>query len=295
MTKVLVIGAQSIDIFANTKEEYHFRDSNTAKIQMAFGGVGRNIAENLCRLGHDVYFISVFGDDHFSQTAQKSLDEMGIHISDSLFMKNQKSSVYLGVLDSDNDLLLGLSDMEIIDQLNTEFLKKKHSFIESFELILIDNNLSNDSLDYLLNSFYGKTIIMDAVSAGKAKKIVPYLDKISILKLNQMELDALTSSKDKATQINELHQLGARGLLITHQENKVVYSRNGASVEFKPDKVDRIINATGAGDAFLSGFVHGILNGFNDQKKLKCGHSVAKLTLESPHSTSTLLSTKEIN
>ena len=132
MTKVLVIGAQSIDIFANTKEEYHFRDSNTAKIQMAFGGVGRNIAENLCRLGHDVYFISVFGDDHFSQTAQKSLDEMGIHISDSLFMKNQKSSVYLGVLDSDNDLLLGLSDMEIIDQLNTEFLKKKHSFIESF-------------------------------------------------------------------------------------------------------------------------------------------------------------------
>ena len=295
MTKVLVIGAQSIDIFASTKEEYRFHDSNSAKIQMAFGGVGRNIAENLCRLGHQVSFISVFGDDHFSQMAQISLDDMGIYISESLFLENQKSSVYLGVLDPENDLLLGLSDMEIIDHLNPDFLKKKHAIIDSFEIILIDNNLSKESLEYLLITYSHKKIIMDAVSTEKAKKLVPYLDKISILKLNQMELDSLTSSKDKYAQINELHQLGARALLITHQENKVVYSRDGARFELKPNKMEKIVNATGAGDAFLSGFVHGILNGFNDQHTLETGQLVAKLTLESPHSTSTLLSTIEIN
>jgi pseudouridine kinase len=290
MTKVLVIGAQSIDIFASTKEEYRFHDSNSAKIQMAFGGVGRNIAENLCRLGHQVSFISVFGDDHFSHTAKNSLNDLGIYIAESLFLENQKSSVYLGVMDTKNDLLLGLSDMEIIDHLNPEFFKTKHAIIDSFEIILIDNNLSKESLEYLLITYSHKNIIMDAVSAGKAEKLVSYL-----LKLNQLELDALTSSKDKYAQINELHQLGSRALLITHQENKVVYSREGTHFELKPNKMERIVNATGAGDAFLSGFVHGILNGFNDQQKLESGQLVAKLTLESPHSTSTLLSTIEID
>ncbi|MFK5882999.1 MAG: PfkB family carbohydrate kinase, partial [Candidatus Izemoplasma sp.] len=67
--KVLVIGAQNIDIFAKTDTEYTLKDSNISKIHLAYGGVGRNIAENLNRLGHQVHFMTVFGDDDFSKSA----------------------------------------------------------------------------------------------------------------------------------------------------------------------------------------------------------------------------------
>ena len=43
--KVLVIGAQNIDIFAQSSIEYVVKDSNPSKIHLSFGGVGRNMAE----------------------------------------------------------------------------------------------------------------------------------------------------------------------------------------------------------------------------------------------------------
>lgn len=294
MKKVLVIGAQNIDIFAQTKSDYILHDSNPAKITMAFGGVGRNIAENLCRLGNEVHFISVFADDHLSISALGSLEKMGINTSNSLFLANQSNSVYLGILNPDNDLFLGLHDMAILEELNRDFLQSKTSFISEFDMIVIDNNLSSDALDYLLNSFSEKTIVMDAVSAIKAVKLIPYLDKISILKLNQIELNALSLANDKSSQIEELHKKGAKILLITHQERDVIMSKQEGKIDKKPLKMETMVNATGAGDAFLSGFVHGILHGLNDNDKLNYANIVAHITLKSNHSTSEFLNINEV-
>jgi len=59
LNRILVIGAQNIDIFAKTKEDYTLRDSNVAQITLAYGGVGRNITENIKRLGNDVSFLNI--------------------------------------------------------------------------------------------------------------------------------------------------------------------------------------------------------------------------------------------
>lgn len=87
MSKILVIGAQNIDIFAQAAKKFVKGDSNPATINMAFGGVGRNVAVNLKRLGHDVHFLSVFGDDDLSKTAMQSLGKLEIEIKESLFLK----------------------------------------------------------------------------------------------------------------------------------------------------------------------------------------------------------------
>ena len=147
MSEVLIMGAQNIDIFAKSKDEYSLHDSNLAKIHIAFGGVGRNIVENVQRLGNNVHFITVFGDDYFSLTAHRSLEEIGVDVSQSLQLKNESNSVYLGVMDKDNDLFIGLNDMEITNNLNKKFFETKKDFINKFEIIVIDNNLNEETLE----------------------------------------------------------------------------------------------------------------------------------------------------
>lgn len=294
MPKVLIIGAQNIDIFAKSNGEYTLQDSNPAKIHIAFGGVGRNIAENISRLGNEVNFITVFGDDFFSNTAHKSIKEMGIDTTNSLFTKNHTNSVYLGIMDQENDLFLGLNDMEITKELNTEFLKTKARFINEFSTIIIDNNLETEALHYLLNTYQDKTIIMDAVSAKKAVKLKGFLDKISVLKLNQIELAALSDELETISKIKDLHKKGAKTLLITNQDKDIILSTKERMITKKVLAVDTIVNATGAGDAFLSGFIHGILHNFSDMEKLKYADIVANISLQSNNSTNELLSRKEV-
>jgi len=120
--KVLVIGAQNIDIFAQSSIEYVLKDSNPSKIHLSFGGVGRNMAENLKRLGNDVHFLTVFADDFFAKAAKQSLIDMNINILESIDVKDQTNSIYMGIMDKDNDLFLGLNDMDIINELNIDVI-----------------------------------------------------------------------------------------------------------------------------------------------------------------------------
>ena len=294
MAKALIIGAQNIDIFAKSDDEYTLYDSNPSKIHVAFGGVGRNIAENLSRLENEVHFITVFGDDFFSKSANKSLEKIGIDTTNSLFIKNRSNSVYLGIMNQENDLFLGLNDMEITKELNSEFLKTKAQFINEFSTIIIDNNLETEALHYLLNTYQDKIIIMDAVSAKKVVKLSAYLDKISILKLNQIELSALSDELETIDKIKHLHIKGAKTLLITNQEKDIILSKKEGIITKKVLGIDTIVNATGAGDAFLSGFIHGVLHNFSDDKKLKYANIAANITLQSNNSTSELLNKNEV-
>ncbi len=285
MNKTLIIGAQNTDIFSKSPNDLVIGDSNPSKINIAFGGVGRNIAVNLSRLGHDIHFITVFGDDAFSQSAHQDLKALGINTSQSLFLKNMNNSIFIGVMDKKNNLHLGLGDMEIVEHLNPDFFKTKKDFIEEFDVLVIDNNLSEITIKYLLNQYQSKTIIMDAVSAQKAPKLLPYLYQISILKVNQLELDELSKANSTKEQLNDLHRKGAQIILLTQQEKEAILSRKGVSISQLPEKAENILNTSGAGDAFLSGFIHGMANGYSDKEKLNLANSAARITMGSNDST----------
>ncbi len=295
MKKALIIGAQNIDIYVKSSENYILHDSNLAKVHIAFGGVARNITENIKRLGNDCSFLTVFGDDHFSLTAKNSLQEMGVDISESLFLKDASNSVYLGVMDKDNDLFLGLNDMGILTALSPQFFETKHKYIDSFDIIIIDNNLTQESIIYLLNNYSHKTIVMDGVSTKKVTKIKDHLSKIDLLKVNQLELNKISKRPTVTAQIKHLQSRGSTNLLITNQGNDIVYATIDNIIVTNPLGANKIVNASGAGDAFLSGFVHGMIHSLNNHEKLLYAKKTAYITLLSNNSTNELLSIEKVD
>ena len=58
---ITVIGAANVDITASPIGRYVPCDSNPSRVEISYGGVGRNIAHNLCLMGEKVRLFTVFG------------------------------------------------------------------------------------------------------------------------------------------------------------------------------------------------------------------------------------------
>lgn len=285
MQKILIIGAQNIDLFARSKSEYILHDSNPSKIHLAFGGVGCNIASNLSILGNQVDFLTVFGGDYFGQLAKQNLDDLNINYKESRVVKDAGNSIYLGVMDKANDLYLGLNDMDILTNLDVTFFKDKTQYIENFEVLVIDNNLSLDALQYLLKTFKHKKIIMDAVSAAKVIKLYELLSYISLLKLNLIELNALSDKNETSEKLNDLIKRGLSSVILTNSAQNIIYKNSVTEIVTRPKTIKKIENATGAGDAFLAGFIHGLMQEKSESDCLNIGKKTAYQCLRSPNST----------
>ncbi len=60
----LVIGGANIDFVGIPDNKLIWHDKNPGKIKMSLGGVGRNIAENLAKLGVHTKLLALVGDIH---------------------------------------------------------------------------------------------------------------------------------------------------------------------------------------------------------------------------------------
>ena len=60
---IAVIGTVFVDIKGFADAHYNPIGRNVGKIRLVHGGVGRNVAENIARLGGDVLFVSSADDD----------------------------------------------------------------------------------------------------------------------------------------------------------------------------------------------------------------------------------------
>ena len=59
---MLVLGAAGLDVVGHLESELKPATSNPARIRRSHGGVARNVAENLARLGQPVRLITVVGE-----------------------------------------------------------------------------------------------------------------------------------------------------------------------------------------------------------------------------------------
>ena len=120
--EVCVIGGCNIDFIAKSFEKINMKDSNPGTLEYSFGGVAKNIAENLLKMGIDNKFISVFGDDVYSREIKDYLKKIGLDFSNSKFLTNRGMSNYISILDENNDLFTAISSMEVLDEINIEFI-----------------------------------------------------------------------------------------------------------------------------------------------------------------------------
>ncbi len=188
---IAVVGGVNIDIGGRSDAPLVAGDSNPGRIRSSLGGVGRNIAHNLALLGAKVKLITALGADDGAKRIEASCADLRIDLSDSLYVPDGATSTYLFLADSNGDMALAMNDMAIYEHLTPAFLETKLTTLNAAALVVLDTNLSAESIRYL-GEHCTAPLFADPVSAAKAGKLEPILGRLHTLKPNRMEAELLS-------------------------------------------------------------------------------------------------------
>lgn len=278
---ILVIGGSNIDIQGFPKEKLIQRDSNIGTVKMSLGGVGRNIAENCARLGVPTRLMSVIGDDPYGQKILKEAQAIGLNMQDTVVLSGESTSTYLSILDETHDMAMAINHMDSIEKLTVDHIRAKRSIIEHAQLVVLDTNLPQAVLDHLLTQYPKTKFFVDTVSTKKALKIKDHLKHIHTLKPNRMEAEVLTGSSEKTPLLELGSQLKCKRSFISLGSQGVQVFEGKTHLHF-PTKPIEVVNATGAGDAFMAGLVYAYLKGYDIKETCLAAMSASRLALSHP-------------
>lgn len=264
---ITVIGGSNIDIQGVPNASLVMFDSNPGKVDISLGGVGRNIADNICRLGVNTKLISAVGNDLYGNKILSECKSYGIDVDDCYVSNEIPTSMYLSILNDYNDMQVAISHMDILHKIDISYINSKHQYINDSLAIVIDTNLSKDVIDYITSTYSNIPIFVDTVSTAKCIKIKDIIGRFNTIKLNKYEAEALSDMKinnidDLEKCSKHLLSQGVEKLFITLGKDGVYCATKETSMQIDSIKVD-IISATGAGDAFTAGLVYSHLNDFD--------------------------------
>ncbi|WP_353289527.1 PfkB family carbohydrate kinase [Ureaplasma ceti] len=285
--KILVIGAFNIDINAAAEEEVILADSNPGKIYQNFGGVAKNIAENLVRLGFEVDFVFNVGSD---QNGKLGVDYVkSLNITPYYQEVNNKTDTYLSVLNDHKEMIVAINDMVCVKRITIDSLQTYGLDKRKYDYVVCDATLNADVIKYIMETF--DNVYFEAVSAHKVVKILPFLDKVQHIKMNKLEALTLFKVKTLDEMWTKLYNSSIRSALITDGANGSYYytTKVNNTYQFETTIPVKVKSVSGAGDAFISGFLYADACHLD---LLKYATAASKITLESPYTNNPELSPK---
>lgn len=294
---LLCIGAANLDRKLRSIAAMQLGTSNPATAEEVYGGVARNIAENLARLGLPVALLTAVGDDGAGRNLQDHAEAIGIDTRGSLKLPDAATGTYTAILDDQGELVLALADMALYDRITSAFLASRQPQRSAAAMTVADLNLPADSITALLESARTENVplVIVAVSQAKMARLPADLGGLRLLILNRGELEtragrALPTEADVRAACNAVRAQGAQDVIVTCGSQGVYHTRGGELVWLAAHQA-AVMDVTGAGDAFSAAVCWSLYQG-NDDLTLACrrGLKAATLTLESHETVSPLLS-----
>jgi pseudouridine kinase len=296
---VVVVGGANWDIFGFSAGPFLLRDSNPGHIEDSPGGVARNIAENLARLGVETHLITAFGSDDPSRRLAQSCRNANIDAGSSLTVEKVPGSRYLAALDEDGNLVGAVSDMRALEALTPEALADRSELLDTAALIVADTNLPADTLAWLVGAS-SVPVLLDPVSADKAKRSLRALPSVHTLKLNSLEAGSLLgrridpgSASDVESASADLMDMGVKRVFLTLGPLGVHARDLNDSLHLSPFPTS-VVNATGAGDAFTAGVALAQLDEMTLAETAAFGSAMAAAALASERTVSESIDLAEI-
>jgi len=298
MAEVVVIGGANVDIKGRAAARLMPGTSNPGTVTGSPGGVGRNIAENLARLGVDAALVTCVGADSHGELIRSATAAAGVDMTMTTTV-DVPTGVYLAVLDSTGEMTTAVSDMRAIDSLCPERLTPHAATLAAARLLVADCNLPVASLSWLsrLASQAGIPLLVEPVSVAKAQKVLKIepVRGVTYITPNRPQVEALTGISAIVPAARSLWDRGFRNLFV-HAGGEGVYVCEPPEepVHVPAFAVEPIADVTGAGDAAVAGIVFGLLTGFAAVEAARLGQAAAAVKLASPATVAAALSRDRI-
>ncbi|SCJ38133.1 Pseudouridine kinase [Anaerotruncus sp. 2789STDY5834896] len=280
-----IIGAANMDINGFSFEPMVAGSSNPGRISLVPGGEARNLAENLARLGINAKLMAPIGGDMFGEKIVADCRALGIDTSDCLLLPNASTSLFMAFINSGGDMAMGLSDMRIEDNITPEYVQRKSGILAGSKVIVLGSGLPPETLQYVLENFPQKEIIMDVGAVGKCKRFVHLLDRMCTLQLNRIEAEfisgiSIVTAQDAIRAAKHISKMGPKRVFITLGVKgcAVVTPREEG---FFHTRARRPVSTTGVGQAYTAGIVYGAIYDLSLTETVQFAMACSTLTLQS--------------
>lgn len=267
--KIMCFGSTHIDKHQRLFKDLCLRTSNPVTSSYSYGGVAHNVALNLARLGMDVSILSRLGKDSAGDAVLKHLQKEGIKTHLISRSSTEQTASYTAITSPSGEMVVAFADMEIYDEITPEVLKPLISQCQDAAIWLVDAGLPKESLAYLAQVIPSHIQLWGiAVSIPKLPRLQAAFFRMDTLILNRDEYTALDSCE------------GIKRIVVTDGPLEIEVIQEGSSARY-PCKNTPVLNATGAGDAFMAGFLYAESLKKKEAEQIEYATAAAHITLAS--------------
>lgn len=284
--QVVVVGAASMDTKGRSQMELLPGTSTPGQIRVSVGGVARNVAENLARLGVYTTLLSAVGDDTSGKRILQRTQEGGVNTEHVIVQPKSRSSAYIAVLDEAGNPFVSVDDMEVVKAITPRYVYAHRGVISRADMVFFDANLSPQTIDSLMSlaQKHDIPVCADPTSATLAPRLKPHLSRLYLITPNAAEAEALcgqtAQERHQAERVAKaLVKEGVEIAIVTMAELGVCYATSASSGATGVVKTD-VVDFTGGGDALSAAVIFGILNDFPIDEAMRLGVAAAALTLK---------------
>ncbi|XP_015750700.1 PREDICTED: pseudouridine kinase-like, partial [Acropora digitifera] len=115
---------------------------------MSFGGVGRNLAECLARLGLKPIFVSAVGTDPLGVMLLKHCEELKM-MTRGIYTSNvNHTATYSALMSQNGDYHMAVGDMNIHKVITPDNILAFEEPIRHAPLVMLDSNISQEAIDH---------------------------------------------------------------------------------------------------------------------------------------------------
>lgn len=289
---VLVIGSSGIDIKGRPNQAtLNWGMPNLGRVRNSVGGVARNIAENLARLEVPTVLLTAVGKDSAGRRVLRACERAGIDCSFVRYIPTGRTGTYMALLHPNGQLNVAISDFEIINLLNAEYLIQHEYLFEEAFMVVLDATLNAECMAtaFDIAARYSVRVVADPTTPVLAERLCPYLDQLFMIVPNSSETATLcgqtvtADDRDSALAVaRDLVSMGVDIAVVTLGPEGLAYADGGGGGYLRAIQ-SNVVDATGAGDAFSGAVIFGLLNDVPIDEAMRLGITAASLTIESPY------------
>ena len=305
--KILGIGNAIVDVFIKVDDDFLLKNNltkgsmklieknqfeslkSTIKIEkIEAGGSVANTMAGIAYLQGKASFIGKINSDEFGKVYKESLEKIKVDFPYSEKSENLSTGASIIFITPDSErtmcTYLGISSQLSKDDINEDKIKDHELiFLEGY---LWDKGKSEEMFKHVIN-LAKKNNTKIAMSLSDIFCVTRHrndffkllVNDLNILIGNENEINELVQKNNLLASINELKKIN-KIVVITRGENGSLVILNNEITKCESTKVKKVLDLTGAGDLFASGFLKEYLDKSNINKCLQTGSELAAKIIE---------------
>ncbi len=296
MAGTLVIGVVFVDIKGFPLGKYNVRGRNLGNVSFIHGGVSRNVAENVAGCGREVTFASLTEDSALGNDVVRRLSARGVDTSAMRTVESGGIGQWMVILDERGDVAGEISCPPSVDALIALMRERGDELVSECDNIVLEIDCSPelDEIVLALAKEYSKPVYTVVGNMSVILSHREYLAALDCFICNEVEAgqlfggDLSTYTPDEMLEAlsENIASIGSRSMVITMgSKGAVYYDAKRGEGGHTPAIPTKLVDSTGAGDAFLSGTVVGLSSGMPLSDAVKVGTLLASRTIQTAEST----------